>query len=99
MGEYFPVPSWDDYETAKQNGIPRKNVDQRVQHLGWTIEKSITTPLLSKRNRTKYKGYAELAEKNGVPYKTFAARVSKLKWTLERAASTPVRTRKRVKVG
>ncbi|MGN4897763.1 hypothetical protein ACTFSB_28320 [Bacillus cereus group sp. MYBK14-3] len=91
MGVYFPVPSWDDYETAKKNGIPRKNVDQRVQYLGWTIEKAITTPLLPKCNRPKYKGYAELAEKNGIPYKTFTARVNGLAWTLERAASTPVR--------
>ncbi|EEL78779.1 hypothetical protein bcere0028_56080 [Bacillus cereus AH1271] len=91
MGEYFPVPTWDDYETAKKNGIPRKNVDQRVQYLGWTIERAITTPLLQKRNRPKYKGYAELAEKNGIPYKIFTARVDGLEWTLERAANTPVR--------
>ncbi|MDM5270497.1 hypothetical protein [Bacillus wiedmannii] len=96
MAEYFPVPTWEDYEVAKKNGISRKNVDQRVQYLGWAIERAITTPVLPKRNRPKYMGYAELAEKNGIPYKTFVERVNGLRWSLEQAANTPVREKTRL---
>ncbi|PFZ08415.1 hypothetical protein COL60_16445 [Bacillus pseudomycoides] len=88
--EYYPqVPAWEDYETAERNGIPRKNVNQRVQVLGWSVEKAITEPVC-KGSRTKYKGYVERAEKNGVPYKTFVARINQLKWSLEEAANTPL---------
>lgn len=88
--KYYPqVPSWEDYETAKKNGIPRRNVNQRVQILGWSVEKAIAKPLY-KGSRTKYKGYVERAEQNGIPYKTFIARVNQLKWPLEEAANTPV---------
>ncbi|CAI8880703.1 transposase [Bacillus sp. IT-79MI2] len=89
MEYYPPVPTWDDYEIAKKNGIPRRNVNQRVQFLGWTIERAITEPIF-KSARTKYKGYVERAEKNGIPYKTFIARVNQLKWSLEEAAETHV---------
>ncbi|HEK9103293.1 TPA: hypothetical protein SUB30_004766 [Bacillus pseudomycoides] len=88
--DYYPqVPSWEDYETAEKNGIPRRNVNQRVQVLGWSVEKAITKPLY-KGSRTKYEGYVERAEQNGVTYKTFIARVNQLKWSLEEAANTPV---------
>lgn len=92
--EYYPqVPSWEDYEIAGRNGIPRRNVDIRVRYLGWTIEQAITKPLMSKRDRPKYKGFAEIAERNGIPYKTFVSRVKILKWSLEEAANTPTRHR------
>lgn len=89
MEYYPPVPTQQDYEIAEKNGIPKKNVNQRVQFLGWTIEKSIAEPIF-KSARTKYKGYVEQAERNGIPYKTFVARVNELKWTLEEAMNTPV---------
>lgn len=92
-GYYPQVPAWEDYEIAKKNGIPRKNVDQRVRDLGWTIEQAITKPLMSKRDRPKYKGFAEIAEMNGIPYKTFVSRVKILNWSFEKAATVPTRHR------
>ncbi|PEO88144.1 hypothetical protein CN571_15710 [Bacillus pseudomycoides] len=93
MEYYPPVPTWNDYEFAKKNGVPRRNVDIRVRYLGWTIEQAITKPLMSKRDRPGYKGFAEIAEKNGIPYKTFVSRVKILNWSLEEAANTPTKHR------
>lgn len=93
--KYKPVPTWEDYEIAEKNGISKVNVDQRINALGWTLEKAITQPMRV-RFRHKYKEYVQLAESNGIPFITFRARVENHNWSPEEAAVTPVMTMKEV---
>jgi len=40
--KYKPVPTWEDYEIVKRNGISKNNVDDRVNSLDWDIKRAIT---------------------------------------------------------
>ena len=90
--KYKPVPTWEDYEIAKSNGISKNNVDARVQSLNWDIEKAITKPL---NKFDKY--YVELAKKNGIAYHTYLKRLS-LGWSEIKAATKPTRKYKKKQI-
>ena len=62
-----------DYEIAAKNGICKKTVDSRFYQNGWTLEKSITTPVM--KRRTYPKEWVDAAEKNGISKHLFRMRV------------------------
>lgn len=89
---YLPVPTWEQYEIAKSNGISKCNVDQRIIR-GWNILKAITRPVNESFTK-KYKKELEIAEKNGIGYKLFRQRVQTYRWNPYEAAVTPRLTKK-----
>ncbi|MEK4867965.1 hypothetical protein NSU10_27590 [Bacillus sp. FSL E2-8895] len=56
---YLPVPTWEQYEKAKSNGINKNNVDQRIIR-GWNILRAITWPVKESFTK-KYKKELETA--------------------------------------
>jgi len=86
--KYKPVPTWEDYEIAKRNGISKNNVDARIS-INWDIERAITQPL---NKFDKY--YVELAKNNGIAYHTYLKRLS-LGWSEIKAATKPPRKYKK----
>lgn len=93
MADYYPVPTYEDYEVAKKNGISRSTVYQRINYRGKTVEQAITEPLKNRIFSRKYQEYIDLAKQNGIRYATFHSRLTKKtskKWTPEEAATTPL---------
>ncbi|HDR8156764.1 TPA: hypothetical protein QC057_005927 [Bacillus cereus] len=90
--KYKPVPTWEDYEIAKRNGISKNNVDDRVNSLDWDIKRAITQPL---GKLDKY--YVELAKKNGIAYHTYLKRLS-LGWSEIKAVTKPPRKYKKKQI-
>jgi hypothetical protein len=45
--KYSPVPTWEEYEIAKRNGIKKCTVDQRINVYGWTVKDAISKPSYS----------------------------------------------------
>ncbi|AFQ20035.1 MULTISPECIES: hypothetical protein [Bacillus] len=89
--KYKPVPTWEDYEIAKRNGISKTNVDARIS-INWDIERAITQPL---NKFDKY--YVELAKNNGIAYHTYLRRLS-LGWSEIKAATKPTRKYKKKQI-
>lgn len=89
---YLPVPSWEQYEIAKNNGINKNNVDQRIIR-GWNIEKAITWPV-NESFAKKYKKELEIAEENGIGYRLFRQRIKESFWEPIEAATVPRLTKK-----
>ncbi|PHE75161.1 hypothetical protein [Bacillus wiedmannii] len=89
---YLPVPTWEQYEIAKGNGISKCNVDQRIIR-GWNILRAITRPVNESFTK-KYKKELEMAEKNGIGYKLFRQRVQDKKWEPFESAVVPRLTKK-----
>ncbi|HEK9103294.1 TPA: hypothetical protein SUB30_004767 [Bacillus pseudomycoides] len=83
------LPTEDDYLLAKQNGIGRKNVYQRVVTYGMSIDKAITKPL-GGRGPGKHRGMAQVASQNGISQPLFSYRRSK-GYSLYDAATIPVK--------
>lgn len=83
--EWYITPQ--EYETAKQNGISRKLVDERVRNLGWDKEKAISVQ--PKKLKRFNKEMVKLAEMNGISYDTFRFRVRYYGWDEYRAATEP----------
>lgn len=84
--------SKEQFETAKANGIPRKNVFQRYWDLGWEIERAITEPIRVGKNTDVWLQWKDIAIKNGVTNPTFNYRL-KTGMSPERAATFPVNKR------
>lgn len=82
----------EHFETAKANGIPRKNVFQRYWELGWEIERATTEPIRTWKNIGEWKEWKDVAAKNGVTNPLFSYRISK-GMTPEEAATSPVKKR------
>ena len=71
-----------DLEVARNNGISKNTVEQRINKSGWSVNKAINKPL-----RYKFpKEYKLLAVKNGIKVETFARRVQR-GWSLVDAAT------------
>jgi len=90
---YDEVIMYEHYEIAEKNGISKENVYQRVKHYGWSIERSITTPIASQW-LGKHKGFHKIALKNGISLNVFYARM-RLGWKLEDAATKPTETKRK----
>lgn len=86
------IPTKDDYELAKQNGISRKNAYQRCHTHDWSVEKAITKPI-GGRGPGRHRGMAQVAERNGISQPLFSYRRSK-GYSLHEAATIPVKERR-----
>ncbi|MEW9139778.1 hypothetical protein [Bacillus wiedmannii] len=65
----------EQYLIANRNGISKKNVYQRVNECGWSIEKAITKPLHNTKNKKTDRALMLLAELNGISYDTYKKRI------------------------
>ncbi|WP_180235595.1 hypothetical protein [Bacillus toyonensis] len=72
---YNEVITNEQYLIANKNGISRRNVYQRVNEYGWSIEKAITQPLYNTNKRKTDRALMLLAEANGINYATYRQRV------------------------
>ena len=82
---YFYITP-EDFEKAKENGIPKDTVLTRVRMLGWDVDKAITKPPRKIRKFTKEE--IKIMEENGIGRNTAVCRL-KYGWTLEEAISRP----------
>ena len=82
---YFYITP-EDFEKAKENGIPKDTVLTRVRMLGWDVDKAITKPPRKIRKFTKEE--IKIMEENGIDRNTVSCRL-KYGWTLEEAISRP----------
>ena len=78
----------EHFEIAQKNGISKNTVKHRVSHLGWEIEKAITTPIISRKNK-----YLDQARKNGINENTYYSRIEQ-GWTKEDASTIKTMSRK-----
>ncbi|MED1287332.1 hypothetical protein [Bacillus mycoides] len=68
-------PTLKDYAKAAEIGVSKKNVDQRMEELYWSLERAITTPVgTSWEKQEKNTKLLKLAEKNGISESTFYRR-------------------------
>ncbi|PFJ14740.1 hypothetical protein COD67_07080 [Bacillus cereus] len=68
-------PTLRDYEKAAEIGISKKYVDQRVEELGWSLERAITSPVgTSWEGKEKNTKLLKLAKKTGISESTFYRR-------------------------
>ncbi|WP_195723877.1 hypothetical protein [Bacillus sp. RIT694] len=65
----------EQYLIANRNGISKKNVYQRVNEYGWSIEKAITKPLHNTKNKNTDRALMLLAELNGISYAAYKRRI------------------------
>ena len=82
---YFYITP-EDFEKAKENGIPKDTVLTRVRMLGWDVDRAITKPPRKIRKFTKEE--IKIMEENGIDRNTVSCRI-KYGWTLEEAISRP----------
>ena len=82
---YFYITP-EDFEKAKENGIPKDTVLTRVRMLGWDVDRAITKPPRKIRKFTKEE--IKIMEENGIDRNTAVCRL-KYGWTLEEAISRP----------
>ena len=82
---YFYITP-EDFEKAKENGIPKDTVLTRVRQLGWDVDKAITKPPRKIRKFTKEE--IKIMEENGIDRNTVSCRLN-YGWTLEEAISRP----------
>ncbi|MGR3776034.1 hypothetical protein ACT1UG_09805 [Bacillus paramycoides] len=68
-------PTLKDYTKAAEIGVSKKNVDQRMEELHWSLERAITTPVgISWEGNEKNTKLLKLAEKKGISESTFYRR-------------------------
>jgi len=68
-------PRLKDYAKAAEIGVSKKYVDQRMEELGWSLERAITTPVgTSWEGNERNTKLLKLAEKNGISESTFYRR-------------------------
>ncbi|MFC3768315.1 hypothetical protein [Paenibacillus sp. GCM10012303] len=94
MNVYYITP--EDYDTARNNGIPEYLVYQRVYSLNWSITRAVKTPV-GRRNAWRWSEFKDIAISNGIQYRTYLDRVSRMGWTPEKAASTPALEKKEIR--
>ena len=87
---------------ADEIGIRAITIARRIDHLGWSVEKALTTPVGATRSGTvhnqrsvQYRGETTnlkaLAVQYGINYHTLRQRVLRYGWSLEKALNTPAR--------
>src|SRR5690625_1928507 len=86
MYNFYITP--EEYEFAEKNGIPKRNVENRVRNLGWRKKRAITEPVKKYRVLAPY---LNIAEKNGIK-RTTAIRRMERGWDIERAITEPTYT-------
>ena len=87
-------------EWSKETGINKATLYSRIGILNWSLEKALTTPLISNKNTNKYtyNGRSltldEWSKETGISKSVLVTRMETHKWSLERALTTPVRYRR-----
>ena len=91
-GQTKPLTDWAD-----EMQIPRFVLDTRINKLGWSVEKALTTKVKN-ANRPCYltlngitKTITEWANETGIPKGTLLHRINILGWSVEKALTTKVR--------
>lgn len=91
-GQTKPLTDWAD-----EMQIPRFVLDTRINKLGWSVEKALTTKVKN-ANRPCYltlngitKTITEWANETGIPKGTLRHRINILGWSVEKALTTKVR--------
>ena len=91
-GQTKPLTDWAD-----EMQIPRFVLDTRINKLGWSVEKALTTKVKN-ANRPCYltlngitKTITEWANETGIPKGTLRNRINILGWSVEKALTTKVR--------
>ncbi|MDC2867521.1 hypothetical protein [Bacillus sp. BP-3] len=84
--KYKTVIAQKYYEIAAKNGINKQNVYQRVYLYGWNIERAITEPVKTVKN--KHEHMILIAERNGISRITYFKRL-KEGMTPQQAATRP----------
>ncbi|HDX9549372.1 TPA: hypothetical protein ROX86_001866 [Bacillus thuringiensis] len=65
-----------DYVRAAEIGVSKKHVDQRIQKLGWSLDRAITSPVgTSWEGKEKNTKLLKLAKKTGISSFTFYKRI------------------------
>lgn len=77
------------YKTARQNGISKKQLENRVRYHGWDLERAITVVPRNRRSPLT-KEQKQLAYKNKLSPYVLWSRVKKQGMTLEQALNTPL---------
>jgi hypothetical protein len=85
-------------EWADVTGLSRGVIEQRLDHLGWTVEAALTTPAGRNGGRLltlngEAHNMAEWAKILGISVRTINERLDRKGWDIERALTTPVRFR------
>lgn len=86
-GKSFKLYKRKDIRDAKRNGIDYANFRNRVDNLGWDVEKAKTQEI--KRGSIYGDDMIALAKKNGIQYNLFIVRVRDRGWNPIEAATTP----------
>ena len=82
--QYYISP--EEYQVAKNNGISKKTLENRVRDMAWDMKRAITTPI---RQRRDLAPFFALAESNGISAKVFHGRMRR-GWEPERACTQPI---------
>lgn len=77
----------EQYEIAEGNGIPKRNVNNRVYQRAWSVERAITQPLVKDK---LFKYWSDVALENGINRQLFWQRVRIQHWDYEKAATKEV---------
>ena len=86
----------EEVKIAQSNNIPISIVKNRINNLGWDIERAITEPVNKNGNFSKLytTEQKEIAESNGISPQLLYKRL-KLKWHMEDAINIPPHTARR----
>lgn len=86
----------EEVNIAKSNNIPISIVKNRINNLGWDIERAISEPVNKNGNYSKLytTEQKEIAEKNGISPQLLYKRL-KLKWCMDDAITIPPYTARR----
>jgi len=81
------------YKYCEKHGISYDVVRNRIEKMGWEVEKAITTPVEERKKRENriYKGknLKEYCRDNDLPYTTVLGRIQK-GMSVEEAVETPI---------
>lgn len=91
-GENMNIYDWyitpQEYLIAKNNGISKENLEQRIRSYGWNKKDALETPI-KKRNKIPKK-FKDMCKKNNVSQGVFYSRIYACKWDMEKAATEPI---------
>lgn len=81
------LQSWEE-----ETGVPGGTITRRIDYLGWTVEKALSTPVWSPRLFTfqgKSQSLEDWSADTGLPFSAIKNRLRR-GWSLEKSLSTPL---------
>ena len=80
---------------VKETGIPFKTLTARLDVMGWSIEKSLTTPVIIKNKLINFQGESktlqEWSKYLNITFSTLQSRIYHYNWPIDKVLSTPIR--------